>query len=195
MRRVIGVRQDASWRLLAADDLLALAAANDAAPKVPLPESQVPLSEPVVEIEEVIRQGITDTAAVSINLSASSSMVTSVSAGQTFAAVPAGQMVASSNLQQPSGLLQQPSGLALSNSSRRIFDSMMDREVALSVFEKMLAGAAAPFVGSPDLRSGAMDTSTNPTWLLLGGTMPRRRSQAFTTCRRTPTMATTGSKI
>ena len=77
-------------------------------------------------------------------------------------------MVANPSLQQPSGFLQQPSGLALSNSSRGIFDSRMDREVALNVFEKMLAGASAPFVGSPELRAGAMETSTNPTWLLFG---------------------------
>ena len=155
------------------------------APKVPLPKSQVPLPEPQVpsyepqvplpepplEIEEVIREHSNATADVPISLSPGSSIVTAVPAGQT--SLPATALpcltVVTPSLQQPSGLLQQPSGVSLlSTSSRGIFDSMMDREVPLIVFDRMLAGASAPFVGSPDLRSGAMDTSTNPVWVLFG---------------------------
>ena len=161
MRRVLVVRQDDTWQLLSADDLTL--AAEVAAPKVPLPE-------PPHEIEEeVIRQEIKATTDVLINLSPSSSIVPAVPAGQTLpdTSLPC-LMVATPSLQQASGLLQQPSGLSLPTSSRGVFDSLMDREVTHTVFGRMLAEAAAPFVGSPDLRPGAMDTSTNPAWLLFG---------------------------
>ncbi len=153
--------------MLRADDLALQQPAEEVAPpKVPLPGS------PTENEEEVVRQEITATADVLISLSQpSSSIVPAVPAGQTLPATSLPRlMVATPSLQQqPSGLLQQPSGLSLlSTFSRGIFDSKMDREVPLTVFERMLDGASAPFVGSPELRSGAMDTSTNPAWLLFG---------------------------
>jgi hypothetical protein len=44
----------------------------------------------------------------------------------------------------------------------------MDLEIALTVFNRILAGASDPFAGSPDLRPGAIDTTSNPTWLFFG---------------------------
>jgi hypothetical protein len=209
MRRVLVVRQDDTWHVLGDDDL----AAEVVAPKVPLPESQVPefehvrlttkmssqelwrlfqeaervefgalaamrggvplsgvpgpepkvpLPESPHEIEEVvIRQEIKATTDVLISLSASSSIVPAVPAGQTLpdTSLPS-LMVAAPSLQQPSGRVQHPAG--------RVFDSKMDLEISLTVFNRILAGASAPFAGSPDLRPGAMDTSTNPAWLLFG---------------------------
>jgi hypothetical protein len=122
----------------------------------------VPLPESPHEIEEVvIRQEIKATTDVLISLSASSSIVPAVPAGQTLpdTSLP-NLMVAAPSLQQPSGRVQHPAG--------RVFDSKMDLEISLTVFNRILAGASAPFAGSPDLRPGAMDTSTNPAWLLFG---------------------------
>ena len=186
MRRVLVRQDDGAWQLLGEDD----SGLEVAAPKVPLPKSQVPLLElevplfvpqvplpepPVAlpesphEIEGVMRQEIKATAEVPISLSPSSSIVPAVPAGQTLPATSLPCLMVAA--QQPSGLLQQPSpsGLSLlSTSGRGIFDSMMDREAPLTVFDRMLAGATAPFVGTPDLRSGTMDTSTNPAWPLFG---------------------------
>ena len=49
-----------------------------------------------------------------------------------------------------------------------IFENLMDREINLAVFDKMLKGAPAPFAGAPDLRPEGIDTAKNPTWLLFG---------------------------
>ena len=151
MRRVLVVRQDDAWQVVGEADL----ALDGAAPQVPVRKSQVPVIEPPLEIEEVIRED---------------RIVPAVPAGLLAPAVPC-LTVATPGSQQPSGLLQQPSSgvsMLLSSSSRSIFDSNMDREVKFSVFERILAGAQAPFVGTPDLRPGAMDTATNPAWLLFG---------------------------
>ena len=130
-------------------------ALDGAAPQVPVRKSEVPVPEPPLEIEDVIRED---------------SIVPAVPAGLPATAVPC-LTVATPGSQQPSGPLQQPSSgvsMLLSSSSRSIFDSNMDREVKFSVFERILAGEQAPFVGTPDLRPGAMDTATNPVWLLFG---------------------------
>ena len=145
-------------------------ALDGAAPQVPVPKSQVPVPEPPLEIEEVIREDSKATADVPISLSPGSSIVPAVPAGLLAPAVPC-LTVATPGSQQPSGLLQQPTSgvsMLLSSASRTIFESKMDREVKFSVFERILLGEQAPFVGTPDLRPGAMDTATNPTWLLFG---------------------------
>lgn len=159
MRRVLVVRQDDAWQVVGEADL----ALDGAAPQVPVPE-------PPLEIEEVIREDSKATADVPISLSPGSSIVPAVPAGLLAPAVPC-LTVATPGSQQPSGLLQQPTSgvsMLLSSTSRTIFESKMDREVKFSVFERILLGEQAPFVGTPDLRPGAMDTATNPTWLLFG---------------------------
>ena len=209
MRRVLVVRQDDTWHVLGDHDL----AAEVVAPKVPLPESQVPefehvrlttevssqellrlfqeaervefgalaamrggvplsgvpgpepkvpLPESPHEIEEVvIRQEIKATTDVLISLSASSSIVPAVPAGQTLphTSLPS-LMVAAPSLQQPSRRVQHPSG--------QVFDSRLDLEIGVRVFSRILAGASNPFAGSPDLRPGGIDTSMIPSWLLFG---------------------------
>jgi hypothetical protein len=45
---------------------------------------------------------------------------------------------------------------------------VMDREQPFAVFSGMLSGHSAPFVGSPNLLAGSIDTSTSPAWLLFG---------------------------
>ena len=145
-------------------------ALDGAAPQVPVRKSQVPVIEPPLEIEDVIREDSKATADVPISLSPGSSIVPAVPAGLLAPAVPC-LTVATPGSQQPSGLLQQPTSgvsMLLPSASRTIFESKMDREVKFSVFERILLGEQAPFVGTPDLRPGAMDTATNPTWLLFG---------------------------
>ena len=166
----------AAFQAMEQIEFAALAAAHAArrggAPPsgVPGPEPKVPLPEsPHDIIEEVIRQEIKATTDVPISLSPmpSSSIVPAVPAGQT--SVPATSLPCLTSLQhsQHSGLFQRL-GLSTPNNIPVVFDSMMDQEVALTVFDRMLAGASAPFAGSPDLRSGTMDTSKNPVWLLFG---------------------------
>ena len=144
-------------------ELAALAAAQAArrrgAPPsgVPGPEPKVPLPESSHDIEEVIRQEIKDnTTDVPIRMP-SSSIVPAVPAGQT--SVP-----------NTSRVLQPQSSLANQgvNQCRVFFESTIHREIAFNVFSRMLAAEATPFVGSPDLRRGTMDTATNPVWLLFG---------------------------
>ena len=165
---------------------LSLAAA--AAPKVPsevpaLPEPQaqfLPEAQPAHlspetpqqdVIEEVVRHEIQAASDIptTISMSASNSIVPAVPAGHNLPATKVPALLVASQPSQQGLSLQQPSGIALASAcSRHLFDSMMDRELPFSVFNKMLSGAPAPFVGSPELRADSMDTSVNPTWLLFG---------------------------
>ena len=142
--------------LAAAQAARRAAGAPPSGPKVPKPEPETPH-----DIEEVIRQEIKATNDVPISLSASSSIVPAVPAGQTLphTSLPS-LMVAAPSLQQPSRRVQHPSG--------QVFDSRLDLEIGVRVFSKILAGASNPFAGSPDLRPGGIDTSMIPSWLLFG---------------------------
>ena len=142
--------------LAAAQAARRAAGAPPSGPKVPKPEPETPH-----DIEEVIRREIKATNDVPISVSASSSIVPVVPAGQTLphTSLPS-SMVAAPSLQQPSRRVQHPSG--------QVFDSRLDLEIGVRVFSKILAGASNPFAGSPDLRPGGIDTSMIPSWLLFG---------------------------
>ena len=142
--------------LAAAQAARRAAGAPPSGPKVPKPEPETPH-----DIEEVSRQEIKATNDVPISVSASSSIVPVVLAGQTLphTSLPS-STVAAPSLQQPSRRVQHPSG--------QVFDSELDLEIGVMVFSKILAGTSNPFASSPDLRPGGIDTSMIPSWLLFG---------------------------
>ena len=142
----------AEFQELEMSEFAALAAAHAArraagappsGPKVPKPEPETP-----PDIEDVIRREIKATNDVHISVSAGSSIVPVVPAGQTLphTSLPS-SMVAAPSLQQPSRRVQHPSG--------QVFDGKLDLEIGVRVFSKILAGASNTFASSPDLRPGA----------------------------------------
>ena len=106
--------------------------AHPSGPKAPKPEPETPH-----DIEEVILREIKATSDVSISVSASSSIVPVVPAGQTLPHTSSPSLiVAAPRLQQPSRRVQHPSG--------QVFDSGLNLEIGVRVFSKILAGASNP---------------------------------------------------
>ena len=136
---------------------------------------------PLVVVEEVTREDEADACRL-VHLidntqkeTSRTSIVHAVSAGPTTTQQPSLASTSLSGMANSAGeavgTLQAVGSFAVSicgGGRNMVFESLMDRELPSSVFERMLAGVPAPFAGSPDLRPHGIDTAKNPSWLMFG---------------------------